>query len=455
MSRRLWLLGSMLMVATLGGTTQAAGPEPPEVSLAFEKYDLENGLEVILHRDITAPLIAVNVWYHVGSGDESPGKSGFAHLFEHMMFQGTENTGEDVHFDILRQAGASSINGTTNAYRTNYYETVPAHEIETALWLESDRMGFLLGAIDQPSFANQVDVVRNERRQRYDNVPYGKARFVVAASLYPEGHPYRYLTIGRHQDLVRASLEDVRGFFRTWYTPANATLAIAGDFDIDDMKALVAKWFGPLKGAPRPRHPEVSTTPLKEIVVHEVADAFARVEQLQRTWIGPPALSAQSVPLEVLLQVLTASGWGRLSRRLVIEEPLCASVWAYLADRPISSEIVVAARLKPGASRERVRAIIDEELARLQREPVEAAEVARVIAGVEASFVWGLEDLARRADQLQFFNHFTGDPGYAGEYLDRLRKVRAEDVQKAARTWLSRPYSEVVSVPVRGEGASR
>ena len=202
-----------LLLTVLAGSARAQAPAV--LDIPFEKYTLGNGLEVILHRDVTAPITVVNVWYHVGSGDESPGKSGFAHLFEHMMFQGTKHTGTDVHFPILQQIGASSVNGTTNPNRTNYFETVPAHQIETALWLESDRMGFLLDSLTEESFRNQVDVVRNERRQRYDDVPYGKARFAVAASLYPEGHPYRYLTIGRHEDLVNAGLVDVQGFFKT------------------------------------------------------------------------------------------------------------------------------------------------------------------------------------------------------------------------------------------------
>ncbi len=190
------LLGPAIVAAGTGKAT--AAQTDAQIEIAYERYTLDNGLEVILHRDTSAPLVAVNIWYHVGSGDEVPGKSGFAHLFEHMMFQGAEHIGEDVHFDILREIGASDVNGTTSSDRTNYYETVPSHELETALWLESDRMGYLLGLLNEKSLANQIDVVRNERRQRYDNVPYGLERFAVAKALYPEGHPYRYLTIGKH-----------------------------------------------------------------------------------------------------------------------------------------------------------------------------------------------------------------------------------------------------------------
>jgi len=425
-------------------------PEPgPSLEIPFEKYTLGNGLEVILSRDTTAPIVAVNVWYHVGSGDEVPGKSGFAHLFEHMMFQGTKHTGNDVHFPILQEIGASAINGTTNANRTNYFETVPAHQVETALWLESDRMGFLLDALTEASFRNQVDVVRNERRQRYDNVPYGKARFEVAKALYPEGHPYRYLTIGRHEDLVNAGLPDVQGFFKTWYVPGNATLVVAGDFEIATLKTLVEKWFGGLPAGPKPARNNVVAPVLSESVKLEVPDGFAKLEQLQRTWIGPKELSDESYPLEVLLEVLGADSWGRLSKRLVIQEPLCARVSAAFDGRMHSGEIIISAQLKPGADKKKVLAIIDEELARIQREPISAAELRRVVIGTESSFVWGLEDLAQRADQLQYFNHFVGDPGYAAAHLAKFRAVTPEAVLASATTWLAKPYSEVITVPAK------
>jgi len=427
---------------------------PVSVEIPFEKYTLANGLEVILSHDTTAPIVAVNVWYHVGSGDEVVGKSGFAHLFEHMMFQGTKHTGNDVHFPILQEIGASAINGTTNANRTNYFETVPAHQIETALWLESDRMGFLLDALTEASFRNQVDVVRNERRQRYDNVPYGKARFEVATALYPEGHPYRYLTIGRHEDLVNASLADVQGFFKNWYVPSNATLVVAGDFETAAMKVLIEKWFGGLPAGPKPARNEVATPVLSESKKAEVPDGFAKLEQIQRTWIGPKALSDDSYPLEVLLGVLGADSWGRLSKRLVIEEPLCVGVSAYFDDRTLSGEIVVTASLKPGADKKKVLAIVDEELARLQREPISAAELRRVVIGTESTFVWGLEDLAARADQLQYFNQFAGDPGYATAYLAKFRAVTPESVLATAKTWLAKPYSEVITVPAKAEPAA-
>lgn len=439
-------------------TPEPAPAATPQVSLPFERYTLDNGLEVILHVDKAAPLIAVNVWYHVGSGDETPGKSGFAHLFEHMMFQGTKHTGNDVHFPILQGLGASSINGTTNPDRTNYFETVPSHHVETALWLESDRMGFLLDALTEESFRNQVDVVRNERRQRYDNAAYGKARFEVAKSLYPEGHPYRYLTIGLHSDLENANLEDVRGFFKTWYVPGNATLAIGGDFEPAAMKALVQKWFGDLPKGPVPARTKVPAPELAATVSVEVPDTFAKLEQVQRTFIGPPALSDESFALEVALELLGADGWGRLSKRLTIAEPLCTTVQVYLDGRGHSGEIIVSAQLKPApdmaAARARVLQVLDEELKRLATEPMTDRELARVLVNAESDFVWGLEDLGRRLDLMQYFNHFTKDPGYASTYLERLKKVTAQDAMAAAERWLTKPYSQVITTPAQAQKGS-
>lgn len=448
----------LLVLATASARADEPKGEPPKVEppsdidLPFEKYTLDNGLEVILHRDTTAPLLTVNVWYHVGSGDEVPGKSGFAHLFEHMMFQGTKHTGSDVHFPILQAAGASDVNGTTNSDRTNYYETVPAHQIETALWLESDRMGFLLDALTEASFKNQVDVVRNERRQRYDNVPYAKARFAIAAALYPEGHPYRYMTIGRHEDLEQASIDDVRGFFAKWYVPSNATLVIAGDFEPADVKALVAKWFGGLgmvdgKATPRPAKVPVPNPEIAKITTVDVPDGFAKLVKIQRAYAGPAMLSDESYPLEVVLEVLGADAWGRLSKRLVIQNPLCSAVGAMLDDATYNGKIIIAATLKPGADRAKVAKIIDEEVARIQKEPISEAELHRVLVGSESQFVWGLEDVAARADLLQHFNHYMGDPGYAPKHLAKMRAVTVDAVLASAKSWLGKPYAEVVTVP--------
>ncbi|MGB1699209.1 MAG: M16 family metallopeptidase [Nannocystaceae bacterium] len=423
-------------------TTTSTAPE-----LTFERYLLDNGMEVILHQDDSAPLVAVNLWYHVGSGDETPGKTGFAHLFEHMMFQGAKHIGEDVHFDLLKRIGASGINGTTNSDRTNYFEVVPSNQLETALWLESDRMGYMLDLLNEKSLANQRDVVRNERRQRYDNVPYGKARFAVAETMFPEGHPYRYMTIGRHEDLEAASLEDVRKFFNRWYAPSNATLVIAGDFATDDAKALVTKWFGSFPTLPKPDHTAPAPVKLDANKRVEVEDPFARLEQVQYVWQSAPMLGEGDLALDGVAAVLSADGWGRLEKRLKLDEGLVRYVAAYQWGSGFSGTFNIVAQLKPGASRERVEAIINEEVQRMIDTPVEPQEIKRMVLRAKSGFVWRLETLAGRADQLQFFNHYTGDPGYLRTYVERLDSLTPAQLQAAAKNFLSAPRVEVITVP--------
>jgi zinc protease len=424
-----------------------AAPTQTDVRLDFERYTLPNGLEVILHRDPAAPLVATNVWYHVGSGDETPGKSGFAHLFEHMMFQGAKHIGKDVHFDILQGIGGTSVNGTTNADRTNYFEVVPSHRLETALWLESDRMGYLLDLLDETSLKNQQDVVRNERRQRYDNVPYGKDRFAVAEALYPEGHPYRYLTIGRHEDLEAAGVEDVKAFFKQWYVPANATLTLAGDFEIATAKQLVEKWFGGFPRLTRPAHPKVATPALTANVRKEIDDPFARLYRIHYAWHTPPIFSDADFELDVVAQALGAYGWGRLYKALVLEDQSARSVNVYNQASIHSSIFHIVVDLKPGQDPAKAEQVIARELEKIRKQPVSAAELGRVLIGTESSFVWGLEDLMGRAERLQSFNHYTGDPGYAETYLKRLRAVTPARVQATAADLLGKPRAEILTRP--------
>lgn len=451
MTRHILLLPLAL---TLGATTAVAAPAaapapaaPVDVRIEFERYTLDNGLEVILHRDPSAPIVAANVWYHVGSGDEIPGKSGFAHLFEHMMFQGAKHIGKDVHFNILQEIGGTSVNGTTNADRTNYFEIVPSHQIETALWLESDRMGYLLDLLDETSLKNQQDVVRNERRQRYDNVPYGKDRFAVAEALYPEGHPYRYLTIGRHEDLEAASVDDVKAFFKQWYVPSNATLTLAGDFQIADAKQLVTKWFGGFPKLQRPQHPKVTQPALAANVRKELDDPFARLYRIHYAWHTPPIFSDAEYQLDVAAEVLGAFGWGRLHRALVLNEKSARSVTVYNQGAAHSSVFHIIVDLKPGQDPAKAEATIARELDKLRKQPITAAELQRVLIGTESSFVWGLEDLMGRVERLQAFNHYTGDPGYAETYLKRLRAVTPATVQATVADLLGKPRAEILTKP--------
>jgi predicted Zn-dependent peptidase len=429
--------------APAGSPTANRDPEIP-----FEKYQLPNGLEVILAPDNRVPLVAVNVWYHVGSGNEVPGKSGFAHLFEHMLFQGSQHVGGDRHFEILKQIGGSGVNGTTNTDRTNYYEVVPSNLIETALWLESDRMGYLLPLVTAPSLKNQIDVVRNERRQNYENVPYGPARFVLSAALYPEGHPYRYLTIGDAREIESASLEEVRGFYQTWYVPANATLLLAGDFDPAQAKALVERWFG---GFPASRRPPVrAAIPMPSVkrTRIEVADDQARMRRLTYAWHTPARYAAGDAELDILADALSRTGTGRLYRRLVHESQLASSVSAYQASRQLSSYFAIEVTLRPDADLAQVEAILEEELGRILATPISRAELDRHVVNREAGLVWSLEGLMARAEILQAYNHYLGDPDSIGRDLARYRSATPEGVRDVAARWLQRDARvEMLVVP--------
>ena len=447
-----------LTVPTLAhnvGSQAVAGAKFPDPKITFKKYTLPNGLEVILHQDKTVPLVAVNLWYHVGSGDEVPGKSGFAHLFEHMMFQGTKNTGEDQHFEILQQIGSSDSNGSTNPNRTNYYEVVPSNQLEVALWLESERMGYLPEAITEKSLANQRDVVRNERRQSYDNVPYGKDAFATAAALYPEGHPYRYLTIGLHEDLEGGSVDDVKGFFRKWYAPSNATLTLAGDFETASAQKLVEKWFGTFPKIAKPERRVVETPQIAETRRVTVEDPFARLRRVHYAWNTPALYAPGDAELDILASALGQSGTGRLYKTLVLEKQLAQAVTVYQGSLQRSSTFNVIVDLRPNADMAEVERLIDEELGRVLSAPVTDAEFRRAVVNYESGSVWGLESLLARAESLQTYNHFTGNPDWITEDLDRYRKSNVQAVVGIAKKFLQKPNRiEVITMPAKtGAGA--
>jgi predicted Zn-dependent peptidase len=435
----------LLVVAALTATAHADDPK-----ISFERYKLPNGLEVILAPDQSVPIVAVNVWYHVGSGDEVVGKSGFAHLFEHMMFQGSKNTGHDAHFPILRKLGAENINGTTNTDRTNYFEVVPSNQLETALWLESDRMGHLLDILDSKELANQIDVVRNEKRQNYDNRPYSNARLAMYAALYPEGHPYRYLTIGKHEDLETASVDDVKKFFKTWYVPANATLAIVGDFDAAEVKKLVEKWYGTF---PKSAKPKVVTVPAPTVAAKEleVSDSFAKLRQVTFAWHSPANFADGDAELDFVADALSREGAGRLYKSLVYDKQLAQSVRAGQSGSTFSGQFTITVTLRTGADLAAVKKIVMEEVARVTHEPLSGKEMARVVAEQESNKVWGLESLIARANTLQSYNQDLGDPDRISWDLDRYRKASADKIRTTAAKYLAPEHMiTVVTNPAGG-----
>ncbi len=447
------LIGLVAIVCSVHGPEEARAdaPKPPAPGLTAEKYKLDNGLEVVLHEDRRTPTVTVNVWYHVGSKDEPAGKNGFAHLFEHVMFQGSRHVPEDTFFKFLEQAGGTGINGTTNTDRTNYFETVPSNRLELPLWLESDRMAFLLDHADLATFQSQRDVVKNERRQNYENAPYGLVLDFVRRELFPAGHPYHLLTIGTPEDLDRADIEDVRAFFRTYYVPNNATLVVAGDFDKDKAKALIAKYFAPITpGKAPPRAAAAPVVRTSEAVLDVAADV--ELGRVSASWVTPPFFQPGDAELDVLARVLAHGKTSRLYKRLVYDAQIAQSVSAGQDSMQLASVFQITATAKPGKGPDELLAAIDEEVKRLIDKGVEPAELARAKAQIRAESVFELERASSRANQLNMYNHYTGNPGYWAEDVARIERVTAEGVVAAAKRYLARE-ARVVSRTTPHKGA--
>ncbi|WP_437984945.1 M16 family metallopeptidase [Sorangium sp. So ce117] len=409
----------------------AAAATSVSVAIPVEKYTLENGLEVVLHEDHRTPVVAVNVWYHVGSKDEPRGKNGFAHLFEHVMFQGSKHVGEDMFFKYLERAGASERNGTTNSDRTNYFETVPANELALVLWLESDRMGWLLDHANDATFTSQRNVVKNERRQNYENAPYGLVPQFLRAALFPESHPYHLLTIGTPEDLDAAHMDDVKAFFRTFYVPNNATLVVAGDIDRNKAKELIQKYFGPIaKGAP----PPVATKPDPgDLATEKRLDIEADVElpRVTISWVTPPSFAPGDAELDLVANVLASGKTSRLYKKLVYDLQIAQDVFAFQQSSQLASTFQITATLKKGKSPEQALKLIDAELERLRKAPPTQDEHDRAQAKVLSELVFSMEQVTARANAINNYNQLTGDPGYFPRDVARYEKATAADLQKA------------------------
>jgi predicted Zn-dependent peptidase len=432
--------GTCTPVAHTG--TQQAGSG----SLTATEHRLDNGLRVVLSEDHLTPVVAVSLWYDVGSRQEVPGRTGLAHLFEHLMFQGSAQVHGNGHFELVQGAGGS-LNGTTSFERTNYFETMPAHQLELALWLEADRMGSLLTALDEESMDNQRDVVKNERRQRYDNVPYGTAFERMAALAYPEGHPYHHIPIGSMADLDAATLEDARAFFRTNYAPNNAVLAIVGDIDPDQALAWVQKYFGSIPahhGKPAPRDgtlPDVIGTELREEIQEEVP-----ARALMAAYRLPHDGTREADAADVALTVLGGGMSSRLYNRLVRRDRTAIGAGfglMRLAGAPSLGWLDVKA--SAGAQIAQIEAAVDEELAAFAAGGPSAEEMERAQASLEREWLDRLGTVAGRADELCRFAVLFGDPQLAFTAVDRLLDITAAEVQAIAAARL-RPDNRAVLV---------
>jgi len=427
----------ILTFAVLCLLSGQASPPRTAPAIAFEKYTLPNGLEVILSEDHRLPLTAVNLWYHVGPANEVKGRTGFAHLFEHMMFQGSRHVPSDQHFKILEGAGASQINGTTDFDRTNYFETVPSNQLELALWMESDRMGYLLDKVDRAAFTNQKDVVRNERREG-ENQPYSMAEEAMFHQLFPSTHPYYASVIGSHADIQAAELDDVKAFFKQYYTPNNASLAIVGDIDKDATKKLVEKYFGPLKRGPDVPPISVTTPPIPTERRQVVTDKV-ELPRVYMAWITSPIYKPGDADADVAASVLGGGKSSRLYKRLVYEQQIAQRVVTQQFSLMLGSVFDIEVTARPGHTAEEIERAIDAELDAFRREGPQDAEVDRARNSIETGLVQGLESLGGFggvADRLNMYNHFLHDPGYLASDLARYQAVTPASVRQFASSQL-------------------
>ena len=436
------------LVETVAPSPTAAA----QIVIPYAKYVLPNGLTLVVHEDHSDPLVHVDVTYHVGSAREEIGKSGFAHFFEHMMFQGSDHVGDDQHFKIVTAAGGT-LNGSTNRDRTNYYQTAPSNQLEKMLWLEADRMGFLLDAVTQKKFEVQRGTVKNERGQNYDNRPYGLAREVTAQALYPYGHPYSWLTIGYVEDLNRVTVDDLKNFFLRWYGPNNATLTIGGDVDTAAVVGLVEKYFGPI-----PRGPAVTPTSLPAPVLDRdrhitLVDNYARQPQLSLTFPSVPSYHPDEAALRCLAQVLGQGKNSVLYQQLTkTQKALSASAFNSTAE--LSGEFIFSVTPAPGTSLAATKKFFDDALATFATRGVTDDDIAQFTGAVEAQLINALESVAGKVSALAAWQTFTGSPNQIGDQLKRFTAVTKADVQRVYEKYLKGKPAVILSIVVKSDPAN-
>jgi zinc protease len=436
--------------AILAGSI-ALGAQAPALSVPFTQFKLPNGLNVILHRDTSVPVVSVNVWYHVGSGNERPGRTGFAHLFEHVMFEGSMHVPEGA-FDNWLEAAGGDNNGSTTNDRTNYYEDLPANALELALFLESDRMGFLLDDKAPDKINGQRDVVKNEKRQSYDNQPYGQAFLELPTMLYPQGHPYSWSTIGSMDDLSAASFEDIARFFRTYYVPGNASLVIAGDIDIANTRTLVEKWFADVP-AGKPVPPLSAPTVVLDGVKKRTITDRVQLPRLYLAWHTPAHLKPGDAEMDIVSNLLSGGKNSRLYKRLVYDLQIAQDVNAGQQSQALDSNFVIIATARPGQSLDKIQAVIDEELDKLRATGPEPREMTRALNQIEANFFRSMERVGGfggKANQLNSYYKAAGTPDYFQKDLDRYRTVTPAAIKAAVEKYLPKDRRVELSV-VPGE----
>lgn len=421
------------------------------MNLTYSKHTLANGLDVLIHEDHACPIVSVNIWYHVGSKNEVPGRTGFAHFFEHLMFEGSEHH-DASYFQPLQAAGAI-LNGSTNADRTNYWEVVPKNAFELALWMESDRMGFLLPALTEAKFTNQRDVILNERRQSYENRPYGMAPMAMLSAIYPPTHPYHWPTIGQVPDLHAARVEEVRDFFATYYHPANASIAIAGDVDTDAALAQVRRYFEGIAPGPAvaPVRPE---TPVLRGETRLLIEDRVELPRLYLAWITPEMFAADDAELDLAADILANGKTSRLYRRLVYELRAATDVSAAQNSREAGGFLQVAATASPGHTIAELERVIVEEIAKLAKDGPTEDELERERIQAEAQFIYRLQTVGGfggKSDQLNAYNMLLKDPGFFARDLARYQSVTRESMQAAVQRYLRNSNRVALSIVPKGK----
>lgn len=415
------------------------------LKIDYEKYSLANGLQVILYPDQSFPLVAVNIWYRVGSANEKPGKTGFAHLFEHMMFQGSQNIPKEGHFRYVQEAGGS-LNGSTSIDRTNYYETVPANYFELPLWLESDRMGFLLQGLTQEKLDNQKDVVMNERRQTYENQPYGLAWETLFSNLYSSDHPYSWPTIGWMDDIAKFELDDVKNFFRTYYSPNNASLVVGGNFDTLRMKEQIEKYFGEI--------PESNFVP--DIVASKqnifetkkiVMEDHVQLPRIYLAWHTEKAFSKNDAAIDILSDILTSAKNARLQKSLVFEKQIVQDISSFQYSAKLDGSFIIVSTAKPGVELNTIKNEIEKEIKRLITDGITEDEMMRAKNSLKSSYIYSLQKLDLIVDHLNHYNFFLNEPNSFVFDLSRYEEVTKEQVIDAAKKYLLKAHVELNILP--------
>ena len=415
------------------------------LNIPYIKYTLPNGLNVILNNIKSVPLVTVNIWYKVGSANEVKGKTGIAHLFEHMMFQGSKNIPKEMHFRYIQEAGGM-LNASTSFDRTNFFEKLPSNELELALWLESDRMGFFLDSLDKVKLDNQKSVVLNERLERYDNQPYGLAWEKLVSNLYPDNHPYNWPTIGFYNDIESYTVEDVRSFFKQYYSPANSTLVISGNIDVNKTKSLIEKYFGEIRNDGTTLDIRTKMVNLKEnkMIVYE---DNVNLERIYLAWHSIKAFKNDDSALDILSDVLTGSKNARLTKKLIYELEIAQDINAMQFSGKYGGHFMIVATAKPGKSMDDIKNIIFDEISFIAEKNISTKELERSKNVITSNFIYSLQNIDTIADLMNLYNFYLGEPNSFNYDLTRYTSLNKENIKQAAKKYLQNNFVELRFVP--------